>query len=559
MLAIDNLFGQLRTIIHMSPSPDSSSSGSSPKSNSGFSSSSTLQHEMPPTPPTSTTSTDTAKQSTTQIQTQTQNSHWSQMMKRQKPRPAQPEPGSLYGIMRENAGISLYVLPICWTDVHTQLIGAQFQERPTIFKPVPEYVPGRWLEPSRIAKNLTTELHTLVRDQPAAARAFCKNRAIKHVMATLFPGTLSRPKTGVELDMYFGTRIYRKAVRIPCLWKSPPSSLDITSSFDSVSTIPVTSFSRITPTPPESPSTSTEYAPNKPVLAYISRSQLSMIRQNLFRVVPGPNNSHNKPVAELQRLRSKMLMPKDISHDSYLVAIIIAMAQAHFYNDASYKSSSQESTSTPGGSSRRRKEKMFRMPPPVFDDVKVQIITHDEGNDSTPNFIVYTATVTAAFLERWMYPHKAPLSKEEMDKGAAGLKIDYTPVSFWPILGLRERLAKALRREVAGDPVFSDPEHIGFWDVLVEPESRPVVFSAAGISAPRTPVTASRKRRHGHGHGYVVGERPALSEVLNSSFEEAPMTSSEDLDRPVLSPDAKRRRTASSRSSSTAVNPLEVC
>ncbi|KAK3348884.1 hypothetical protein B0T25DRAFT_231134 [Lasiosphaeria hispida] len=493
MLAIDTFFGssflgQLRSIIHMPPSRDTLSPGW------------TQQPAMVD---------DSEKGAGPQT---------SRRPARRNLRITRPEPGSIYDTMFEYAGTSLYVLPICWTDIHTQLLRARFSECPAIIKPVPELVPGRYLEPSNLARALTAELHILVKPDSQPARMFSKNRAIKHVMATLFPSTLSRPKTGAELDIFFGQRVFRKAIRIPCMWKSP-SGVD--TSFDSAPTIPATSFGNL---PASSPESSADYAPNQPVLAYVNRDQLAMIRENLFRVVLGPNNTPNEPVARLQRLRSKLLIPANLDHDPYLIGILLAMAQAHFYQKAS---SSKTSSQSSNGS--RSSQKSIRLPTPNFQDVKVQIITHDEGNDSSPNFIVYTAVVSAAFLTRFLNPHKAPTSADDADVDS-GIHITHTPVSFWPILGLKERLAKALGREIAGEPLSGDPDHIGLWDILVDQPT------------PVYPTTSLKRRR---------AERAPLSEVLNSSFEEEAPNSPED--RPVLSPDAKRRRTA------RPVNPLEVC
>lgn len=456
--------------------------------------------------------------------------------------------------MHEHAGRSLFVIPICWTDFHVRVLGAKFRGHPVVKTPVPECIPGQWLEPSHVARNLTTELHVLVRDQPVQVRLFNRTRAMKFVLGTLFPNTLSNAKSNVELDMYFGNRVFRKAIRVPCLWKSP--STDMEDSFDSTTTIPATSFGG--DRPPTPPSGVSEITPNKPLLAYISKSHLALTRGNLFRVSPGPNGS-NEAVLSLQRLRSKLLTPKNSDHDAYILGAIIAMAQAHFYHDKTSKSFSQPS----------RNSRPLRTPPTEFRDVKVQIITHDEGNDNTPNFVVYSATVTATFLERFMHPHKAPLSQEEMEMGAAGIKIHYTPVTFWPILGLKERLAKALGRDIAGEPLFNNPDHIGLWDTLVEEPQ--ISLPTAIFSSPPRPIPAAaaavrhtlKRRRHHNTESSNL--KPTLSEVLNSSFEEdtTPNSSAEDLDRPVLSPDAKRRRTTSASprggGASGNPNPLEVC
>ncbi|KAM7188636.1 hypothetical protein V8F33_010501 [Rhypophila sp. PSN 637] len=465
-----------------------------------------------------------------------------------------PERGSLYDIMHEHVGRALYVLPICWTDFHIQALGVQFLESPTIETPVPDYIPGRWLEPSHLAKTITKELHTLVRDN---YQLISRTRAMKFIMNQFFPDTLSHADSDIDLDMYFGQRVFRKAVRVHCLWKSPRAGEH---SFDSTTTMPSTDLGGRSP----SPGVASDVGPNKPILAYLSRRTLAVNRHYLYRVSHGPRDDNaNDAVTSLQRLRSKMLVPKNINHDSYIVAAIIAMAQAHFYNDDPSKDYLTQT-------SRRSNGTRLSIIPPVFRDVKIQIITHDDHNESSPTFLICTATVTAAFLERFMHPNKAPLPQEQMAQGAAGLKIECTPVPFWPILGLKERLAKALGRDIAGEPTFGDPEHIGLWDSLLEPPPAPLPVPV--LSSPPRPIPAAtaavRKSLKRTRDRECEQLRPALSEMLNSSFEEddtTPNSSSEDLDKPILSPDAKRRRTAASTRGSGAAgttgnsNPLEVC
>lgn len=474
-----NFLGQLRAIVQMAPSRDKAGS----------------QERSQPT-------------------TADKQNHPTQKTRRScRRRITRAEPGSLYDILHDHAGTSLYVVPICWTDHHTRLLGARFRKRSVVATPVPDLTPGVWLEPSKMAQTLTSELHTLVREDATSARAFCKVRAMKHILSTLFPAALARPKTGAELNLYFGHRVFRKVVRIPCVWKSP-SSVD--TSFDSCPTLPSTSFNG-------TPKVNRD--PGMPMLAYINKSQLAAIRQNLYGVLRGPGGTTNEAVGNLQRLRSKMLVPADADHDPYIVAILLAMAQAHFYRESSSRSSSQSNCQ--GG------QKSIRIAPPSFRDIKVQVITHDEGNDNNPNFVVYTATITKTFLDRFMFPHKAPKGETEK-KVNVGVDISQTPVSFWPILGLKERLSKALGREIAGDSIYDDPHHIGLWDPLLEPQQQRTVYH---------PVSLKRRRT----------DREPLSQVLNSSFEEEQPSSPDD--RPVLSPATKRRRASRRVSSST----LEVC
>jgi hypothetical protein len=254
-----------------------------------------------------------------------------------------------------------------------------------------------------MAENLSSHLTTLVEKDATPAPAFCN--AMKQILLTLFPTASGRPKTGAELDFYFGHRVFRKVVHIPCVWFRP-TLLDV----------------------------------DMPILAYINRSQLAAIRKALYSAPGRSENNTSQPVLRLQQLRSKLLIPSDANHDPYIVPVFLAMAQAHFYH---------------GSSS-----------PLSFRDIKLQVITHDEGNNSSPNFIIYTAVVTATFLYRFMFPHKAPKSR---DMSRAGIDISYTPVCFWPVLGLKERLSKVLGREIAGESIYNDPNQIRLWDALVKP------------------------------------------------------------------------------------------
>ncbi|GJC91094.1 hypothetical protein ColLi_13932 [Colletotrichum liriopes] len=48
-----------------------------------------------------------------------------------------PDEGSLYDLLYEHAGLSLFVRPICWTDLHLRLLDAKFIELPPCDTPVP--------------------------------------------------------------------------------------------------------------------------------------------------------------------------------------------------------------------------------------------------------------------------------------------------------------------------------------------------------------------------------------------------------------------------------------
>jgi hypothetical protein len=229
---------------------------------------------------------------------------------------------------------------------------------------------------------------------------------------------------------------------------------------------------------------------NLPMMCYIGRNQLASIRKNLFRVAPGPQNTVNTPVHRLQQLRARSLIPANLDHDAHLVGIFLAMAQRHFY-------------AQPPPANRRE----MAWPPkkttmrPQFRDLKLRILTHDT---ETADFIVYTAEVTASFLSRFEDPFKVPCIEDE--GGCPGIRIQYTRVPIWPILGLRERLGKALGQDLVG---AFDPNEIETWE--------------------EDAAQAKGTKR----------KREALSEVLNNSFEEDPPT--ESVRQASLSQNKKKR------------------
>jgi hypothetical protein len=221
-------------------------------------------------------------------------------------------------------------------------------------------------------------------------------------------------------------------------------------------------------------------------------------------------------------------LPLNENHDAHYLAIMLAMAQSYFYSGACSRSSSQSSPRFGGG-------KTIENPPSSFSNVTVRLITHA---DDTAEFVVYEAEITSTFLERFAHPTKAPT--EDVDPG---LEITFQRVPVWPILGLKERLARALGYEIAGDLALQEfdgeSNDIETW---LDPEEK-----RYRQRVKRRIASIGVKRRR------AAEEREALSERVNSSFEDdATSCASTSDDLPVLSPDAKRRCTR-------AANPLEVC
>lgn len=143
-----------------------------------------------------------------------------------------PEIGSLYDILHDHATTSLFILPLCWTNLHIQLLGCRFtqlpaQETPT---PTPSKSSRRATPPTVL--NMSRDLNTLISTE--LDRPLLQTRAMKDVLSTLFPTHLSRARTCVDLGIRFGPRWHHRAVRCQAVWKHPDSS---STSFDSASTL----------------------------------------------------------------------------------------------------------------------------------------------------------------------------------------------------------------------------------------------------------------------------------------------------------------------------------
>ncbi|KAG5984578.1 hypothetical protein E4U55_004129 [Claviceps digitariae] len=336
---------------------------------------------------------------------------------------------SLIEILRQHAGTSLFVLPMQWTDLHSQLLGARFIELPPCNTPLPESTPGLQpsqghLHPSITIETLSSALTNLL--NPETSCQFQVDDFASTVLQILWPSAFQSEGDSIQ-HLFYGDRAYRDAIRAGILWNRPEeSALSIQSSFSTVSTLLETDLNNnalaSTP-PPHDPS-------GLPMICYIAKSKLAWRRKCLFRRAPSRLGRPNDPVRRLLELRTKALQPANSDHDPVLVAMFLAMAQRHFYGPPS------ATMWLPSRAPRQR---------PPFEDLRLRILTHD--ND-TAEFIVYTGHVTASFLDRFYYPSKAPV--EEDGDQSSGMKIEYTRVPIWPILGLRERLGKALGEEIVG-------------------------------------------------------------------------------------------------------------
>ncbi|KAH6879820.1 hypothetical protein B0T10DRAFT_496207 [Thelonectria olida] len=356
-----------------------------------------------------------------------------------------PDKNSLYDLFYQHAGTPLFLRPIFWTDQHAQLLGARWKQLPRCDTPQPNMMPGLpptrgHMSPSATIMTLSDRLTQIL--SPDEMPPISCTDAINTVLMTLWPEPFSKPQFSPKLHLYFGGRVYWDSVCAQIMWNLPPEEIKSSfSSFRSVSTRPTDSFN-----PSQFPCTLSQTPANLTMICYISKNQLASIRRNCFRIAPGQRQSRNEPVSRLQQLRARQLIPCNLDQDAYFVGIFLAMAQRHFYPVLSASSRRESPISPKGG-----------IPPcPNFQDVTLRILTH---KTETPEFLIYTGYVTKEFLEKFHNPFKAAPNGD--DAATSGIRIEYARVPIWPILGLRERLGKALGHNVVGQ---FNPDEIETWE-----------------------------------------------------------------------------------------------
>lgn len=328
------------------------------------------------------------------------------------------------------------------------------------------------MQPSQTIMTLSDTLTDILSHK--IAQPLVVSNAVRTVMSTLWPQCFQYSFLVPELHMYFGDKVYREIVRAQIMWTYPGGTY-----LPSQNSLGSSQSTQLTDSQPaaqsqESSTPRRHRLTGQPMICYMSKAQLASIRRNMFRIMPGPNGQYNEPVYRLQQLRSKNYQPNNPDEDSHIAGIMLAMAQKHFY-------------SNPRVLAIFRKGVSPAVDAKPFVDLKLRLMTHDTER---AEFIVYTGHMTTTFLERFRRPHRMPPATDS-DEQDLGLKIDYVRVPIWPILGLRERLGKALGEDLVGS---FDPDAMETWE-------------EDGVEAPRS---SGSKRK-----------RTALAEVVNRSFEES--------------------------------------
>ncbi|KAK7433434.1 hypothetical protein Landi51_13939 [Colletotrichum acutatum] len=161
--------------------------------------------------------------------------------------------------------------------------------------------------------------------------------------------------------------------------------------------------------------------------------------------------------------------------DPFLAAVVLALAQRPFYK-AAPPSADKPLMSSPESSS---------LGEPIFQDTTVCILAVNDKEPPAPCFVLYRGIVRKELLQKFHNPTKNYRVEEEEVlagtlRGSTNTQIQYTEVPIWPILGLKERLGRALGKEIAGP---FDENNIEMWeqDPKLKTQSRAPAMSRKEI------------------------------------------------------------------------------
>lgn len=324
----------------------------------------------------------------------------------------QPEAGSLCSILHEYAGESLFVRPIMWTNAHLSAFGVKFVQLPPCQRPRPVSSEG-WRQPAPSSKlfRLTGNINMVLSMNKAAigrepplnsANRLC---GLNELFAIMYPDRkiICAPGKNHLLPLFVWGAPYPQVCNIEILWHDEAK---------------------------------------KSTMGFLDKASLQFVRKSRMFSVSSRNGVENTAVKELVRKRINLILPADRDADPYLAGAFVAMAQSRFYP------ASLETKRMALGVAKRTFRDL-RMP--KFTDTQLRILTTDDGQ----TFSVYTATVTAKLLTALHCPIDKELRSGPDD---FGMTIEHTKVDIFPLLGLKERLGKALGQDLVGDVNFEGME-----------------------------------------------------------------------------------------------------
>lgn len=367
--------------------------------------------------------------------------------RRRRPWTQTPEPGSLYAEMKKTSGGPLWVKPVYWNERQLGILGVRWHELPPITDPAPQPIDTdegsiRDQHPNtcapRDSSSLFCDLKKLALSTSPGSHGIHADRiAIQGILGKLWPAAFGTPQFET-LHLIADGMTYPDCVPAQMLF--PQMTPDNTPSSLMTRWELKANSNRITPKKGER---SLFWSP-KFGACYISPKELARIHhRDRFSK---PSLSHQTEM-RMKRISSGM--------DPVLVGLFLSMAQRHFYASPRFNLVKCKLYKD-GYGCKKRKARYIpcsgSITDPVLGDVKLRIISHEirkpgSYDDDAAYFLVYTATVKGDFLRRFHDPFSAFLGDDGKPRG---LDIEYTRVPMWPVLGLRERMGKALGMDFVG-------------------------------------------------------------------------------------------------------------
>ncbi|EEY19591.1 conserved hypothetical protein [Verticillium alfalfae VaMs.102] len=302
-----------------------------------------------------------------------------------------PEANSLYDLMWDEAGSTLFMKPIFWTDMHSRLLDICYVELPRCqnIKATQDFY-----QASPRAESLCRQLTQL---QHPELNGPYETDHIYEAIETLYPSTrltAAPPRGMIDLNMYFSGLLYPSACRVQLMWECGPAQDALCESFQTISTRPAES------------------------------------------------------------------LPGSLNASAVVPAGVVRQPRGNRRSQGLF------STNAPSGhwplAATPRRHAPKPQPAPAFHDVTVHLMTNDDdGNE----LIVYTGGRHRRLSSSGFHaPNKTPAGKNALGEATLtdlGMKIEYTKVPIWPVVGLKERLGKALGRDLIGDFDENDLDMLG--------------------------------------------------------------------------------------------------
>lgn len=361
--------------------------------------------------------------------------HWKHLSSRcRRAWTDRPEPGSLYADLQRTPRERTLCEPFYWTQRHADMLGYTFHKKRNTDKPSPKPISMEHIQDAHPntcapgdAKRLFLNLKAMLRPTRKGPYNRAQSRkAFGMVLADLWPHVFSSPmhdNVDVIMDGMVFPRVVQNQIMFPLTGpgnKQPKklSSGEKNTDKPSGCTIRRSPWAHV-------------WRPKHAVCA-TSQDEFRMLR----RMVP----SRFAKLAWTQTAKAE-----DAVRDPLIVCVFLGMAQRHFYASPIIQYSNRRSLCP------YRPFDHSSINPP-FGDVKLRIVSYETAKpgsyETGAAFItVYTATVKRGFLERFHDPFAACLTNEGRQEG---LHIEYTHVSVWPVLGLRERMGRALGEDLVG-------------------------------------------------------------------------------------------------------------